>query len=196
MGKCFWSAPSSKYMELLKFWYVLVNDISHNFRYCFGLWHVTAVTEFLFNSIIVQVGWCQSKNTPFLMTRDDGLLFLVLQWLLNDSTPILWRSRKKSFMCKHLCSYLRENKKRKGMRVRRHVASNLKSSSWVSCPSCSGRYTNTSTPSTPFHSYPAPIPDAGTQDFPSFQGSIRKPCVTFWGARSDLVLPSKTWQGT
>ena len=43
-------------MELLKFWYILVNGISHNFSNYLKMFYVTAVTKFLFNCIAVLVG--------------------------------------------------------------------------------------------------------------------------------------------
>lgn len=66
-----------------------------------------AVIKFLFNYIVISIGWCQSKKGILLI---DQLLALVLQWLSNDCSYFVKKQERmvKSFMCKHLYNYQRK----------------------------------------------------------------------------------------
>ena len=73
-------------MELLKFWYVLENDTSHNFSNNLKL----------FVNSSNQVSVLLHCNPSWLMSEQKGILLMVsqllcmvLQWLLNDSIAIL-----------------------------------------------------------------------------------------------------------
>ena len=53
-----------------------------------------AVIKFLFNYIVISIGWCQSKKGILLI---DQLLALVLQWLSNDCSYFVKKQERMTY---------------------------------------------------------------------------------------------------
>ena len=176
-------------MQFLKFWYILVNDISHNFSNYLKLF-VTAVVKFLFNCTAIPVGWCQSKKASFSWL-DDQLLSMVLQWLLNDSIAILWKSREEWWnpLCASICTIIKEIRKGKeGNESEDMLLQTLTPLAELAVPA-----TLAIMPIYP----PLPPPSVPIQTQFVTLGLRTSPPVLVSGPQGlGLVSPSKTWQGT
>ena len=102
----------------------------------------------------------------------------------------------KSFLCKHLWEnkYLRENQKSGGKDSEDVL---LQTPTLAELPGPAlwplGQRIY---PFYHFSFFLGPKADTGALDFPCFRGPVTKSWVSFWGAGSGMVMPSKSRQGT